>query len=118
MGTSTRFVLVATFLHKLAFAKLLNWFVSRSFGSAMDTTDDIKLKLIETKTESLIQLWDSKGLLGSLHYVSRTHSYRAHSDFRRLSTELQTYGYSHGLLPEWDRIVADHKNKSREGVPR
>jgi len=79
---------------------------------------DIKLKLIETKTESMIQLWDGQGLLGSLHYVSRIHSYLAHSDFDRMNTELQTYGYSHGLLPEWDRIVADHKNKSREGVPR
>ena len=67
-------------------------------------TDDIKLEMYNGKDDSVIFLKDSHGILGRKYYTRRIHKHEATSDFKRLNTELQTYGYSHGLLPEWERL--------------
>ena len=67
---------------------------------------DIKLELFHGSTESAIFLKDSHGILGRMHYIRRIHRYESEADYSRLNTELQTYGYSQGLLPEWNRITA------------
>lgn len=63
------------------------------------------IRLLHAPSESVIILEDEKGaVMGSKYYTRRIHKYQSESDYKRLSTELQTYGYSHGLLPEWERI--------------
>lgn len=66
----------------------------------------IKLELYNGENDSVIFLKDEKGILGRKYYTRRIHKYESTSDFKRLNTELQTYGYSQGLLPEWDRITS------------
>ena len=63
------------------------------------------IRLLHASSESVIILEDEKGaVMGSKYYTRRIHKYQSESDYKRLSTELQTYGYAHGLLPEWERI--------------
>lgn len=71
---------------------------------ATDKATGIKLELHHGPDDSVILLLDDKGLLGSKHYTRRIHRYESRADYSRLKTELLTYGYSHGLLPEWERL--------------
>lgn len=66
--------------------------------------EGIRLELYHGEQESAIFLKDAYGMLGSKYYTKRIHKYESESDFKRLSTELRTYGYQHGLLPEWERL--------------
>lgn len=70
-----------------------------------DTTTGITMELYQGEADSVIFLKDEHGIIGRKYYTRRIHKHESKSDFDRLSTELQTYGYSHGLLPEWDRII-------------
>lgn len=65
---------------------------------------NIKMELYHGPIDSVIFLKDDRGIIGRKYYTRRIHKYESRSDFDRMNTELQTYGYSHGLLPEWDRI--------------
>lgn len=65
----------------------------------------IKLDMYHSKDDSVIFLKDDTGILGRIYYTRRIHKYESESDFSRLNTELRTYGYTQGLLPEWDRIT-------------
>lgn len=69
------------------------------------TLTDIKLELYNGSQDSVIFLKDAHGILGRKYYTRRIHKHESKADFDRLNTELQTYGYSHGLLPEWERIA-------------
>lgn len=72
-----------------------------------DQVTGVKLELHHGPDDSVILLLDNHGLLGSKHYTRRIHKYEATADYTRLKTELLTYGYSHGLLPEWERIITN-----------
>jgi hypothetical protein len=61
--------------------------------------------MYHSKDDSVIFLKDDTGILGRIYYTRRIHKYESESDFSRLNTELRTYGYTQGLLPEWDRIT-------------
>lgn len=71
-----------------------------------DKTTNITLELYHSDTDSVLFLKDSGGILGRKYYTRRIHKHEARADFKRLNTELQTYGYQHGLLPEWERLQA------------
>lgn len=73
--------------------------------TSIDKATGIKLELYHGEVDSVIFLKDEHGIIGRKYYTRRIHKYESKSDFDRLSTELQTYGYSHGLLPEWERII-------------
>lgn len=62
------------------------------------------MELYQGEADSVIFLKDKHGIIGRKYYTQRIHKYKSSSDFRRLNTELQTYGYTHGLLPEWERL--------------
>lgn len=66
---------------------------------------EIRLEVYHGEDDSVIFLKDDQGILGRRYYTRRIHKYESEADFKRLNTELQTYGYSHGLLPEWDRLL-------------
>lgn len=66
----------------------------------------ITLDLYHSESDSVIFLKDENGILGRKYYTRRIHKYESESDFKRLNTELQTYGYTQGLLPEWERLVS------------
>ena len=66
----------------------------------------ITLELLNGTDDSAIFLKDENGILGRKYYTRRIHKYESTADYTRLNTQLQTYGYSQGLLPEWDRIVS------------
>jgi hypothetical protein len=66
----------------------------------------ITLELFHGTGDSVIFLKDEHGILGRKYYTRRIHKYESESDYSRLNTELQTYGYSQGFLPEWERLVA------------
>jgi len=72
-----------------------------------DTATGITLELYHGADDSALFLKDSSGIIGRKYYTRRIHKYESEADFKRLSTELQTYGYSHGLLPEWERLQAN-----------
>ena len=65
---------------------------------------DIKLEMYHGVDDSVIFLKDAQGIIGRKYYTRRIHKYESESDFSRLNTQLQTYGYSQGLLPEWERL--------------
>lgn len=67
------------------------------------------IEMYHGESDSVIFLKDDRGILGRIYYTKRIHRYESESDFKRLNTELQTYGYSHGLLPEWERLEAARK---------
>ena len=69
-------------------------------------TGDITLELYHGTDDSVIFIKDAHGIIGRKYYTRRIHKYESSSDFKRLNTELQTYGYQHGLLPEWERLQA------------
>lgn len=73
--------------------------------TASDTTYGITLEVYHSDTDSAIFLKDASGILGRKYYTRRIHKYEANADYSRLNSELQTYGYTQGLLPEWERIT-------------
>ena len=74
--------------------------------TATSPTGDITLELHHGADDSVIFIKDAHGIIGRKYYTRRIHKYESSSDFKRLNTELQTYGYQHGLLPEWERLQA------------
>lgn len=75
--------------------------------AATTTAGDITLELYHGANDSVIFIKDTHGILGRKYYTSRIHKYESESDYSRLKTELLTYGYSQGLLPEWDRLQSN-----------
>lgn len=69
-----------------------------------DTTTGITMELYQGEVDSVIFLKDEHGIIGRKYYTRRIHKYESRSDFDRMNTQLQTYGYQHGLLPEWERL--------------
>ncbi len=69
-----------------------------------DKTSGITLELYHGSDDSVIFLKDERGILDRKYYTKRIHKYESNADFARLKTQLETYGYQHGLLPEWDRL--------------
>ena len=72
-----------------------------------DNATDITLELYHGDTDSALFLKYKGSIIGRKYYTRRIHKHESRSDFDRLNTELQTYGYQHGMLPEWDRITAN-----------
>jgi len=72
-----------------------------------DSTTGVSIELYHSSTDSVIFLKDANGIIGRKYYIKRIHKYESESDYKRLITELNTYGYSHGFLPEWNRITAN-----------
>lgn len=75
-------------------------------ATATAPTGDITLELYHGADDSVIFIKDAHGILARKYYTRRIHKHESSSDFKRLNTQLQTYGYQHGLLPEWDRLQA------------
>lgn len=73
----------------------------------LDKVTGITLEVYHGESDSAIFLKDAAGIIGRKYYTRRIHKYESDSDYSRLKTELLTYGYSHGLLPEWERIQAN-----------
>ena len=71
-----------------------------------DNNTGITLEVYHGPDDSAIFLKDDSGIIGRKYYTRRIHKYESDADYSRLKTELVTYGYSQGLLPEWDRIAA------------
>lgn len=76
-------------------------------ATATAPTGNITIELYHGTDDSVIFLKDTHGILGRKYYTRRIHKYESSSDFKRLNTQLQTYGYQHGLLPEWERLQAN-----------
>ena len=70
----------------------------------IDETAGITLELYHGADYSALLLKDENGIIGRKYYTRRIHKYESKADFTQLKTELETYGYRHGLLPEWDRL--------------
>ena len=93
-----------TELHRRA---AINKIIMTATATATAPTGNITLELYSGTVDSVILLKDAHGVLGRKYYTLRTHKYESSVDFKRLATELQTYGYQHGLLPEWERLQAN-----------
>lgn len=77
----------------------------------------MKLHLNQYETGSVITLeYQGKfGRFASLIYTNRAHKYSAEADFKRLSTELQTYGET-AMLEEYTRLQDGKLNELRESL--
>ena len=75
-------------------------------ATATAPSGDITLELYHGTDDSAIFMKDAHGIIGRKYYTRRIHKHDSSSDFKRLAAELQTYGYQHGLLPEWERLQA------------
>jgi len=73
----------------------------------------LKFTLTRYKTGSIISVVDDSRHLGSLTYTRKIHAYESDSDFKRLSTELQTYG-DNAALAEFTRLQDEHLNELRK----
>lgn len=76
----------------------------KGFDMTATESNNIRLVLYHGTDDSVIFIKDDRGILGRKYYTKRIHKYESTSDFKRLETELQTYGYQQGLLPEWNRL--------------
>lgn len=80
--------------------------MTKADRTAAAPTGDITLELYHGADDSVIFIKDAHGILARKYYTRRIHKFESTSDFKRLNTELQTYGYTQGLLPEWERLQA------------
>ena len=69
-----------------------------------DKLTGITLHLYHGPDDSALFLKDSTGIIGRIYYTRRIHKYESESDYKQLKTQLLTYGYQQGLLPEWERL--------------
>lgn len=77
----------------------------------------MKLHLKHYETGSVITL-EYQGKFGrftNLVYTNKAHKYSAESDFKRLSTELQTYGEA-AMLAEYARLQDKKLDELRESL--
>lgn len=77
----------------------------------------MKLHLNHYETGSVVTLeYQGKfGRFASLVYTNKAHKYSSGSDFKRLSTELQTYGEA-AMLAEYNRLQTKKINELRESM--
>lgn len=77
----------------------------------------LTISLNRYKTGSTIIAKDGKRHLGTLSYTRKIHEYESESDFKRIVTQLKTYG-DNEALEEFSRIQDKQNNELRARIAK